>query len=65
MAGNDLNKVAEVLFGVQQVPVTFHLPNGEKVEAVAIGWEMRSGVSDRAVVTLWQKKAGLSMRTEG
>jgi hypothetical protein len=56
MANNDLHKVADVLFGMQAVPVTFHLPNGEKVEAVAIGWEMRTGAPARALVTILQKK---------
>ena len=65
MAGNDLNKVAETLFAMRPVRVTFHLPGGENVEAVAIGWEMRGDAVSRAVVTVMQPKDGLSMRTEG
>jgi len=45
--------------------VTFHLPGGESVEAMAIGWEMRGDSAGRAVVTVVQIKPGLSMRTEG
>ena len=65
VSANDLNKVAEVLFTMRPVPVTFHLPNGETVEAKVIGWEMRSDAVGRAVVTVMQPKAGLNMRTEG
>ena len=65
MASNDLNKVAEVLFTMRPVPVTFHLPGGETVEASVIGWEMRSDAVGRAVVTVMQPKGGLNMRTEG
>lgn len=65
MAGNDLNKVAETLFAMRPVRVTFHLPGGESVEAMAIGWEMRGDSAGRAVVTVTQPKPGLSMRTEG
>jgi len=65
MASNDLNKVAEVLFTMRPVRVTFHLPSGETVEAKVIGWEMRGDAVCRAVVTVMQPKDGLSMRTEG
>lgn len=65
MASNDLKKVAETLFAMRPVRVTFHLPGGESVEAMAIGWEMRGDAVGRAVVTVMQPKAGLSMRTEG
>ena len=65
MASNDLNKVAEVLFTMRPVPVTFHLPNGETVEAKVVGWEMRGAEIGRAVVTVWSPKDGLNMRTEG
>lgn len=65
MASNDLNKVAEVLFAMRPVPVTFHLPNGETVEATVVGWEMRGDAVGRAIVTIMSPKDGLSMRTEG
>ena len=65
MASNDLNKVAETLFAMRPVRVTFHLPGGESVEALAIGWETRGDAAGRAVVTVMQPKTGLSMRTEG
>lgn len=65
MASNDLNKVAEVLFTMRPVPVTFHLPGGETVEAMVVGWEMRGAEIGRAVVTVWPAKDSLSMRTEG
>jgi len=65
MASNDLTKVADVLLKMRPVPVTFHLPSGETVEAQVIGWESRSGLVDLAIVTVIQPKPGLSMRTEG
>ncbi len=65
MGDNDLNKVAEVLFTMRPVPVTFHLPSGETVEAKVIGWETRGDAPAMAVVTVVTPKGGLSMRTEG